>query len=129
MPYKITYLDEEGGVITEYWGTVTDDDIIESGRKKSSALERLKSYRYALTDLSRVDQFDLSTRGIQGNVDVTSEVFKVNRNLIVAFVLPTNVEYGMGRMWQAYADEHGVKSHVCRTREEAEAWIKHNIKP
>ena len=128
MPYEITYLNEEGGLITTYWGTITDSDIIKSGQEKLTSLERLRSYRYALTDLSRVEKSELTSKGIQANVDIASIIMKENINFIVAFVLPTDVEYGMGRMWQAYGDRYKIKSYVCRTRVEAETWIKEKLK-
>ena len=128
MPYEITYLDKEGGVITTYWGIITDSDIIKSGQEKRSSLARLKCYRYALTDLSGVEAFNLTAKGIRGNVEITSEIFKENKDGVVVFIVPTDVEYGMGRMWQAYGEKYGVKSYVCRTRAEAEAWIRNNIK-
>jgi|GEM_PF-2087191 len=129
MPYKIDFLDQEGGVITTYWGGVSDADVIQSGRKKFAELDRLKNYRYALTDLSRVEEFKLTSYGIQVNVDLSSKIYEVNSNFIVAFVLPTDVEFGMGRMWQAYSDKYGIKSFVCRSRTEAEEWIQKNVKP
>lgn len=128
MPYETEYREKDGGVITTYWGSVTDNDIIESGQNKLALIEKLKTYRYALTDLSRVDHFNLTSIGIQTNVNAASEIIRQNKDLIVAFVLPTDVEYGMGRMWQAHADVYGIKSCVCRTRAEADAWINANLK-
>lgn len=127
MPYDTEYLDEEGAVITTYWGTLSDSDVRKSGREKLASLDRLKSYRYALTDLSGVDKFDLTSKGIQDNVDIAAKIFKENNRFIVAFVLPTDAEYGMGRMWQVYGDKYGIKSFVCRTRAEAEEWIRENL--
>jgi len=127
MPYNTDYLDEEGAVITTYWGTISDDDVIKSGREKLASLEKLKLYRYALTDLSMVDNFDLTSKGIRVNADIASEIYKENKNIIVVFVLPTDAEYGMGRMWQVFGDQYGIKSFVCRTRDEAEEWIRKNL--
>ncbi len=128
MPYEITYLDEVGGIITTYWGTIEDSDIIKSGQEKLLSLERLRSFRYSITDLSRVENFNLTSEGIQHNVDITAEIIKGNDGIIVAFVLPSDVEYGMGRMWQSYGDTYGISSYVCRSRTEAEAWIRKNVK-
>lgn len=128
MPYEITYVDEQGGIITTYWGIMTDNDLINSGQEKYFLQERLKSYRYAITDLSRVEQFKLTAKGIQSNVEIASKISKENHELIVAFVMPTDVEYGMGRMWQAYGEHYGIESFVCRTRAEAEEWIEKKIK-
>ena len=128
MPYETTYKDEEGGVITTYWGTVTDHDIIKSGQEKLSSLERLKSFCYALTDLSAVENFNVTAKGIQSNVDVAAQIAKWNKDIIVALVSPSDAQYGMGRMWQTYGERYDIKSYVCRTRAEAEEWIRSNLK-
>lgn len=128
MPYEITCLDAQGGMITIYWGIITDNDIINSGQEKYLLLDKLKSYRYAITDLSRVEQYKMTAKGIRSNVEMASKMYKENQNLIVALVMPTDVEYGMGRMWQAYAEQYGIESFVCRTRTEAEEWIGKKLK-
>ena len=124
MPYKTEYLDGEGGVITTYWGTVTDDEVVNSGKEKTASLERVKAYRYLLTDLSNVDEYRVSTQGIEANAKIASQFHAINSKVLLAFVLPTDVEFGMGRMWQAYADQAGVHSRVFRTRREADEWLK-----
>jgi hypothetical protein len=128
MPYKTEYLDEEGGVITTYWGTVTDDEVIKSGMEKAASIERVKAYKYILTDLSGVDEYQVSSHGIKGNAKIASRCFAINDSALLAFVLPSDLEFGMGRMWQAYADQAGRQSRVFRTRREAEKWLKSNIK-
>ena len=56
------------------------------------------------------------------------KIFAKKSDVIVAFVLPTEAEYGMGRMWQAYGDGEDKYSKICRTRAEAEEWIRINLK-
>ena len=124
MPYKTEYLDGEGGVITTYWGTVTDDEVVKSGMEKTASIERVKTYRYILTDLSNVEEYRVSTQGIEENAKIASQFHTINSKVLLVFVLPTDVEFGMGRMWQVYADQAGVHSRVFRTRREADEWLK-----
>jgi hypothetical protein len=126
MPYEISYLEDEGGIITTYWGTVTDDEIIQSGKEKLALWGKMKIIRFALTDLSQVEDLNLTSKGIQINADISAELLNEN-SIIVAFVVPDDFGFGMGRMWQAYADHTGAKSNVFRTRSEAEAWIKQTL--
>ena len=127
MAYETIYNDTEGGVITVYTGSITDEDVIRSSMAKSSLVEKLKSYSYAITDLSEVEKFAMTSEGIQDNVEIISKIFKANPEILVALVVPRNVEYGMARMWQAYADKYDIKSYVARTREEAEKWVRENL--
>ena len=34
MPYEITYLEAEGGILTKYYGIVTDNDIMNSVKER-----------------------------------------------------------------------------------------------
>ena len=127
MPYKTEYKDDLGGVITTYWGVVTDEDLHRSGYEKYSNLEKLKSFLYALTDLSKVDKFKVSSDGIRENARISSEILDINKKMIVVFVLPTKFQYGMGRMWQAYAGDNGDRSHIFESRIEADKWIDEKL--
>jgi hypothetical protein len=123
MPYTIEYQEEKRGVITTYWGVVTDEDIIQSGREKYHQREKVIHYRYALTDLSRVEKFTATPDGIQANADISSDILKRNNEFFIAFVMPSQLEYGMGRIWQAYAGHPDTKVQIFKTRSEAEKWI------
>jgi hypothetical protein len=56
------------------------------------------------------------------------DVSKLNKNIVIAGVMPTDLEFGLGRMWQAYADETEWVSKTIRTRDEAENWIQQTLK-
>lgn len=127
MPYRTEYLEDLSGVITTYWGIVSDDDLHRSGREKYSNFDKIRLYRYALTDLSRVEQFDVSSTAIEENARISSEMLDENRRMTVVFVLPTQLEYGMGRMWQAYAGDHADRSHIFKSRSEADKYIDEEL--
>lgn len=55
------------------------------------------------------------------------EVAKNNRDIVIAAAMPSDLAFGLGRMWQAYADETGWKSHAFRAREEAENWVQNEL--
>lgn len=128
MPYKIEYIEDQRGVVTTYWGVVTDEEVIQSGLEKSSHRKKIKTVRYALTDLSRVEKFDVTPAAIQENARISSDMIDEYGEMLVAFVLPTPFEYGMGRIWQAYADYDGSRSQIFKTRSEAEQWINETLK-
>lgn len=127
MAFKITYLENEGGVITSYWGTMTDDDVINSGLEKYSLMDKVKNYKYSLTDLSNVKSSKITAKSVRRNVEVTAKILKDIKDILIVFVLPQDVQYGMGRMWQAYAENINIDSHVCRIRSEADELIKNHL--
>jgi len=124
MPYEIEYQDALRCVITTYSGTVTDDEIIQSSLDKASQVEKIKTCRFAIMDMSRVEKFNITSVGLRENASLSRKLLKQSDNAVVALVLPTEIEYGMGRVWQAYADDDGSKSRIFKIRSEADDWIK-----
>ena len=128
MPYEITYLETEGGVFIKYYGIVTDSDIIDSMKDRFSSDDKISSYRYAITDCTSVEKFDVSPEVIKKSAEVSKKVSMINKNIVVVAIMPTNLEFGMGRMWQAYSYETGWKTGIVRTKDEADIWLKENLK-
>lgn len=46
--------------------------------------------------------------------------------MLVAIV-PADLEYGMGRMWQAYSDDTNWKTYMARTKDEADEWLNNHL--
>jgi len=53
---------------------------------------------------------------------------KINRQIITAVVAGEDVVFGLSRMWQAYSDNPSLITSVFRSMDEAEQWIKEQIK-
>ena len=123
MPYEVIYQKSDGGVITIYSGVVTDEDSIQSLDEKCSSEERIKSYRYALTDCSNVTELKVTTDAVIRNAEIAKSAFAINSNIIFVAAVPTDLLYGLSRLWQAYADESNRRTKVVRSREEAETWL------
>lgn len=128
MPYKNIYRESDGGVITIYSGVVTDEDFIQCVKEKLTSAEKLKSYRYMVTDCTDVTEFNVSVEVMKEYAGMGSAGFATNPELFFIAILPTDLEFAMGRMWQAYADSGNQRSRLVRTREEAEAILLKNIK-
>lgn len=127
MAYSITYPDD-GGVISDYWGTVTDSDLASAKREKYSSQEKVKSFRYSIADFTKVEYFNVTPEGIITSSKLSAEVEKINEDIIMAAVMPTDLEFGMGRMWEANTYPSNIQTHVFRTRVEAENWVKETLK-
>lgn len=127
MAYVITFKEKEGGVLTTYTGTVTDGDMINSANERLSLVEKLKWIKYFFSDFTDVDNFKVTSTGIQKIATIATTASKINNELILVAVVPSVLEYGMGRMWQAYSDEINWKTYLARTKEEASEWLNKNL--
>jgi hypothetical protein len=127
MSYDITYLEDEGGVITTYSGIVTDNDMIQCGKARFSSDDRIKSYRYFISDFTNVTEFNVTSDGLRSIADIAINASKLNKRLLLVAVLPTDFQFGMGRMWQTLSEETGWKIQMVRTPAEAQEWIQNNL--
>ncbi len=126
MPYQIAYSDSDGGVITTYSGIVTDETVIESARERLSCGRKIESYRYFISDYTDVSKSTVTRSAVQISASLALEASKINKDILLVGVFPTDLGYGMGRMWQAYAadEETGWKTKVVRSLAEAHIWIQ-----
>ena len=53
MAYTITYDKDKGGVVTTYSGVVTDEDIINSVKERTTSDSLVKSFKYAISDYTK----------------------------------------------------------------------------
>jgi hypothetical protein len=127
VPYEVIFQKSDGGVITIYSGVVTDDDLLQSANDKCSSVEKIKSYRYALTDCSNVTELKVTTDAVIKNAEIAKSAFAINSNIIFVAAVPTDLMYGLSRLWQVYADESDRQTKVVRSREEADIWLAERL--
>lgn len=127
MPYSITYLDD-GGALSDYWGNISDNDLISAAQDKYSSQDKIKSLCYSIADFTKVEKFDVTSEGIRNSSKLAAEIESINKNIILVAIMPTDLEFGMGRMWEAHAYPSNIKTKVFRDRVEAENWIKEQLK-
>jgi len=134
MPYKITHESSDGGIITTYSGVVTDEEFMACTKEKFHIGEKflsnkeINSYRYSISDFSAVTDFKVSVDTVKNNASRSKAVMSVNDIGLMAVVAPNDLEFAMGRLWQAYASSQGDRIKIFKSREEADIWVCENKK-
>ncbi|MBU4317604.1 MAG: hypothetical protein KKF30_10045 [Proteobacteria bacterium] len=131
MPYQIEYIEPEGGLIVSWMGKINGDEVIQSYHERFSPLERLKKLRYIITDYTDMTDFELAPEDIKTIAGITNHAAQENRHVYAAAIMPTDISFGLARMFQFYADDDttGWETLVTRTRKEAEDWLRENLRP
>lgn len=123
MPIRINYL--HGGAVVEYIssGVVTGLEIIEANKKlyQRNNIIRLK---YKLIDRSTCTAYRVTREEMKLIAAQDEAASKINRDITVLLVAPTDLQYGMTRMWQMLVEETGFRSEIFQDRESADAWLK-----
>jgi hypothetical protein len=131
MPYGIEYIEQEQGLIITWSGEIKGTEVIQSYHERYAPEERLKKLRYILTDYTNMTDFNLAPRDIKIMAEITNQAARHNRVIHAAAIMPTDISFGLARMFQSYADDDTTRWHtlVTRTREEAEDWLRRNLTP
>jgi hypothetical protein len=78
--------------------------------------------------MTGVEELNISSEGIRKNAHLsTSLSHDVKHEFCIAFVMPTKLQYGMSRVWQAYADPDSKNSRIFENREAADQWIESKL--
>lgn len=128
MPYQVIYSEKSFGVTTIFSGAIEDEDIIQSCVERTFSKEDMKNLKFIKDDLMDVTDFNVTADGIRTCALFAEKVSDLNKDVAHISIVPSDLLYGMSRMWQAYADDTEWKMNIAKSREEAEIWLKDNIK-
>ena len=126
MPIEINYIENNNGVILDYSGDVTGDELI-SVVMKIFDNDNFTSLKYWISDRSNCTKYDVGTSHANTIASLTEINYLKNPNLLVALVSPTDVEYGMSRMYQILSEDEGFNTMVFHNRSEADEWISSEL--
>jgi hypothetical protein len=133
VPYTLEYKKSDGGVITTYWGKLTDKEFLQCLKEKFFLGREILSpkkagaLRYSISDCTGVTDLDVSLDAIKYSACLSKTVMATSETVLMAVVAPNNHEFGMGRLWQAYIGSQGERAKIFRTKEEANNWITQTL--
>lgn len=84
-----------------------------------------------LWDFSEADVSELSSEALRTILSVASKYIELRKKGKTALVLPSDYAFGMGRMYESFAEvyEHPAEHRAFRTAEEAMRWLFDNDDP
>ena len=123
MPVRINIL--QGGIGIEFFSTgiVLGREIIDANSRIYTA-EILQRLNYKILDRTTCTDYRVSADDVQKIVKQDVEASKINPNLTLIYVTLTPLQFGVTRMWQAYAYETGWESKIFQDRDSADAFIE-----
>ena len=123
MPVQINILQDGIGIEFLSSGIITGKEIIEAN-KKIYTREYLLRLKYKIIDRSTCTDYRVTPEEMSVIANQDIEASKINRNITIVLVSPTDLQYGMTRMWQVLSEDTGFKSEIFKDRESANEYIK-----
>lgn len=127
MPFVNEFTDQGHGIVTTCSGLLTAEEFMEAVSSRYEPPERLRQVRYIITDHSAVERFAMDGDDIFRLVQITSAAARINRDIHLVSVVPSDVGYGLVRIWRSYADQLPWAVGTCRTRADGERWLRNQV--
>ena len=127
MPLEISFLDNGAGVLIVGTGMMSGQELLEAKTALFADQDRTRRYRYGLIDYAGVTDLEMTSRELELVAAKDRQAAVIAPGVCVAIIANKDVVYGLARMWEAYMHNAGWETHVFRSRESAEAWIRERV--
>ena len=113
-----------GLVITYFTGRVSDEEFVDLYRRMLNDEEYVPGTD-ELADLRDVESLNLSALALRRVEELTEERYAgTDASFRTAIVAPRDQAYGIGRMYEVFAEEGPENVRVCRDMEDALEWLQ-----
>ena len=127
MSISIRFTEDGKGIIQEAWEVLRVEEMEDALREVQANEQAFRNVIYVLSDLSKVTKMPVSVDEVRHIAAKDRPMGPLNPNLISATVAPTDVIFGLARMWQVFVTRDGWKAEIFRSRIEAEEWLQTEI--
>jgi len=127
MPFTVHILQNGTGRLWIAHGVLTGRDLIANNDR----VFRSKSYegvRWLLIDETDATLKDISEKEIRTIREQDDRLAAVLPQLVTAVVAPKDFTFGMSRMWEMLTERPGWSVRAFRSRLEAEAWLREEVR-
>ena len=127
MPFVMQPIGEGSGVEVTLSGTVTAQEILEASHAIYEVVA-LHSQSFQLWDYTAVTRLTATNDEVRAvaKADLTY-ASRRKTPLLIASVQPTDLGFGLGRMYGVFAENPNWVTAHFRTRDEAERWLDENL--
>ena len=124
MPIRYTLHNDLGLVVTHFTGRVSDGEFIDLYRAMFNDPAYVPGTN-ELADLRGVETLNLSALALRRVEELTEERYAgTDAGFRTAIVAPRDQAYGIGRMYEVFAEEGPENVRVCRDVEDALEWLE-----
>jgi hypothetical protein len=124
MPVDIAFLHGGIGALISCSGDVTAQEFIDADNQLLAVPKQFAECRFVIVEFTSISSFNVSASEVRRFVDLDIRMAAIQPRLVVAVVAPTDVTFGMSRMWQVMAEVTGWEIMVFRTRQKGEDWVR-----
>jgi len=123
MPIRYTIHRDLSVVVTHFSGYITDNEFVDSYRLMLQDVDYVPGTN-ELADLRGVADLNLSAAALRRVEQLTEARYQgTGADFRTAILAPRDQSYGIGRMYEVFAEDGPEHVKVCREVAEALAWL------
>jgi hypothetical protein len=126
MPVRIKFANDGIGVVLYHEGVVTGEELINAISNVYND-ERYLKLKYWIGDRTGCTEFLPDANCLKKIAGINKKESIRNPGILLALVAPKDLEFGMSRMFQVFAEKTAFRTEVFRDKDTAEEWIRHCI--
>ncbi len=123
MPYQVTYKQNGQRLCFRYWGDLTSAEVLQSLRERLPDKNDIQQVKVLLADHSAVVSMESDNHEVREAAYWFKKLAEHNPEVKLAVIAPSDLLYGISRMWEVYLDGIAWPHMVFRSVDEAEAWL------
>ncbi len=126
MPIKIKYTDDGLGVKIIAYDIATGVEIIEANNRINTG-NNFASLKYKIADRTDCNEYQVSSADVKIIAEQERDAVKLNPELFVAMIAPSDLHFGMSRMYQSLMADLGFECEIFKDRKSADTWIENKL--
>ena len=123
MPLSHRVLEDGLLVVSDASGDLGDDELLDY-MQRLDADESIRPTARSLVDFSSLDSCEVGSETVRAAARIAEEWYTPAKSYRVAVVAPSDVAYGLARMYATLADGNASAVRTFRTREDALRWLE-----
>jgi hypothetical protein len=127
MGIRVTPNADGVGIVYTSFGVLTGRDLLEANDLLHAELEANPAIRYLLVDHSAIPEEKVDATSLKALAKRTDDNLRTIPEGLVAIVAPSDVLFGLSRMWASMAEHPNLAVEVARTKETAIAWLEEQL--
>ena len=126
MPYTTELTDDCMGILRHGAGLVTGGEIIEACNATLQLFQNTENFYFDFIDFSEVTELRITPEEFNQIVanDHLAAIFRPEA--VVVIVAPRDDLFETGKEWEHRVQDLGWKTHISRSRPEADQWLREN---
>ena len=123
MTIDLTYYDHAKTLVSRISGRITFQDMLSHHEAVQVEL-RARDVRIRLMDLEGLTEADINTDQLEELAHNNLQVIQANPVKDMLVLAPGDLQYGLCRMWEAFASLEKNALHIFRSTEALDAYLK-----